>query len=156
MGGMTDSRAVQELKRRLANKGYRLTQPRELVFKLLRAKPYHADANWIYDHVRQELPHISLGTIYRTLSVLVEAGLVRELHCGNGHARYDADVQPHYHAICRRCGALADVSLPRRQDLDQAAAEATGFAIDGHHLDFYGLCPACQVEREVSPEAERS
>lgn len=151
---MVDERAEQELERQLATRGYRLTLPRRLVFESLRAAPYHADANWVYDQVRKRLPNVSLGTIYRTLNVLVEAGLIRVLHCGNGHARYDASLQPHDHVICQECGALADVPLPCQQDLDQTAAQITGFAILGHHLDFYGLCPACQAKRAQRPESE--
>jgi len=140
---MVDEGTEQELERQLASKGYRLTLPRKLVLESLRAAPCHADANWVYDQVRKQLPGVSLGTIYRTLNVLVEAGLIRMLHCGDRHARYDAHLQPHDHAICQDCGALVEAEIFR----GQGTAKATGFAIWGHHLDFYGLCPACQAKR---------
>jgi Fur family peroxide stress response transcriptional regulator len=135
------------LQKCLTNKGYRLTRPRELILELLCTDAPHADANLIYDQVRKQLPHVSLGTVYRTLHVLAEAGLIRELHCGDGQAHYDGNVTEHYHVMCTCCGTVEDVPISRLDALEQQAETLTRFAVAYHRLDFYGLCARCQ-ERE--------
>lgn len=133
-----------ELEGRLAQKGYRLTRPREAILELLRATSAHPQADWIYEQVRKQLPHISLGTVYRTLHVLAEAGCIQELRFGSGQAHYDGNVQMHYHLICTRCGAWEDLDMPLARELEQVAAQRSGYRITGHRLEFYGLCRRCQ------------
>jgi Fur family transcriptional regulator, peroxide stress response regulator len=136
------SRSLQE---RLTDKGYRLTRQRELVLELLRTSARHGDANLIYEQMRKQMPHISLGTIYRTLNVLAAAGLICELHCGE-QANYDGNVQEHYHVMCARCGAVEDVGISRLKQLEEQAAELSGYQVSDHRLSFYGLCAKCQEE----------
>ena len=128
----------------LSERGYRLTRPREAILKLLHSTDCHPDANWVYDQVRLEIPNISLGTVYRTLGVLVEAGLIQELHCSDeSQARYDGDIRGHYHIICTACGDVRDVYLAPAHDAEKAVARLTGFRVEGHSLSFFGLCPQC-------------
>lgn len=136
----------RDLAQQLEEKGYRYTQPRQVILDLLRAATCHPDANWVYDHARAEIPHISLGTVYRTLGVLVDAGLVRELRGAGSHARYDGDIARHHHVICRRCGAVADVRLELSEQLNDTVAVETGYVIEERRVDFYGLCPMCSAD----------
>ena len=147
---MNKARTREELRAQLVCKGYRLTQSRETILALLRSTTSHPDANWIYDQVRKKLPHISLGTIYRTLNVLVEAGCIGELHFGNGQARYDGNVSEHYHVVCTECGALGDVFVTLPADLESAASEHTDYQITSHHLEFRGLCRECRQRKKES------
>lgn len=119
----------QLLQTRLTDKGYRLTRQRELVLELLRTSARHADANLIYEQMRKQMPHISLGTVYRTLNVLAAAGLIRELHCGD-QAHYDGNMQEHYHVMCNGCGAVEDVDIGHLKQLEAQAAELSGYRID--------------------------
>ena len=140
----TDKRCAQLLSER----GYRVTRPREAILALLRSVDCHPDANWVYGQVRQELPHISLGTVYRTLGMLAEAGLIQELHCSDEtQARYDGDTQGHYHILCRACADVRDVHLDSTRDSESAVARLTGYQVEGHSLSFFGLCPECQQDR---------
>jgi len=141
---LSNSVAREELKQQLTRQGYRLTQPREIILELLRGTSIHPDANWIYDQVRKRIPHISLGTVYRTMSVLAEAGLIQELHFGDAQARYDGNVSEHYHVICMACGALEDIHMPPLRELERVASELTDYHISGHRVEFYGLCSRCQ------------
>jgi Fur family peroxide stress response transcriptional regulator len=112
---------------------------------LLCSTETHPDANWIYDKVREDLPHISLGTVYRTLSVLADAGLIQELYCFNApQTRYDGDISDHYHVICTSCGAIQDVSLDISHELNETVSAKTDYRIDKRRLDFYGICPDCK------------
>lgn len=136
----------EEISRRLNVKGYRLTKQRLAVLKALQNTKSHPDANWIYDKVRQETPHISLGTIYRTLGILKEAGLLRELHYSSSLSHYDANTENHPHIVCTNCGRIEDLPLPLFDKLQQQASKATNFLITDHRLEFYGLCPDCRPD----------
>lgn len=134
----------EEISRRLNTKGYRLTKQRLAVLKVLQSTKSHPDATWIYEKVRKEIPHISLGTIYRTLSILKEAGLLLELNYGSSQSRYDGNTESHYHIVCTNCGRIDDLPLPLPYKLDEQASKATDFAVTDHRLEFYGLCPDCR------------
>ncbi len=133
----------EEISRRLSNKGYRLTKQRLAVLKALQGTKSHPDANWIYEKVRKEIPHISLGTIYRTLGILKEAGLLRELDYGSSLSHYDANTENHPHIVCTNCGRIDDLSLSLRGKLEEQASRVTDFTVTDHRLEFYGLCPDC-------------
>lgn len=128
----------------LAARDYRVTPQRQAVLEVLRSTDAHPDAQWVYEQVRQRIPNISLGTVYRTLNVLKEAGLISELSYGSSYSRFDSNTGDHHHAICTRCGRIADVTL------DPALIQALehrvegGFAISSSRHDFFGLCPACR------------
>jgi len=134
----------EEMGRQLNIKGYRLTKQRLAVLKALQNTKSHPDANWIYDKVRKEIPHISLGTIYRTLGVLKETGLLHELDYGSSLSHYDANAENHPHIVCTNCGRIDDLHLSLPDKLEQQASKATDFLIADHRLEFHGLCPHCR------------
>lgn len=133
----------EEISRRLNIKGYRLTKQRLAVLKAVQATKSHPDANWIYEKVRKEIPHVSLGTIYRTLGILKEAGLLRELDYGSSLSHYDARTESHAHIVCTNCGRIDDLPLSLRGKLEEQASRVTDYLITDHRLEFYGLCPDC-------------
>ncbi len=126
-----------------AGKSYRMTRQRQVILDVLRCADSHPDAAQVYGEVRKIIPKISLGTVYRTLSLLREAGLVSEVKPRGSVSHYDARTGVHYHVTCTRCGHITDVTIDVGEDLEEEAASATGFVITGHSLDFYGLCPDC-------------
>jgi len=137
---ITDQEAIS---RRLNIKGYRLTKQRLAVLKVLQSTKSHPDANWIYEKVRKEIPQVSLGTIYRTLGILKEAGLLRELNYASSLSHYDANTENHAHVVCTNCGRIDDLPLSLPHKLEVQASKATDFLIADHRLEFYGLCPHC-------------
>jgi Fur family peroxide stress response transcriptional regulator len=130
----------------LNEKGRRMTKQRRAILKALRDTQSHPDAYWIYDNVRQQIPNISLGTIYRSLKVLCEMGFVQELTYGDQHSRYDGNVSNHGHATCILCGRIADVNMPLNGDASRYAECETGFEITALRVEFQGICPACSVK----------
>ena len=134
-----------------AGKRYRMTPQRQAVLEALRRADSHADAVWVYEEVRKVMPNISLATVYRTLTLLREAGLVAGTEAGDRAGRDDAKTEIHCRASCVSCSRTVDVNINASADLEGQAASATGFVITGHRLDFYGLCPDCAQEREESP-----
>lgn len=134
------------INQKLAEKGFRLTKQRQAVLEVLQETKSHPDANWIYQEVRKIIPEVSLGTIYRTLGILREAGLILELDYGSSLSRYNGNVAHHYHVTCTKCGRITDIDLLALTELERQAKGETDFAITGHRLEFYGLCPDCQEQ----------
>jgi Fur family peroxide stress response transcriptional regulator len=134
----------EEISQRLNIKGYRLTKQRLAVLKALQGTKGHPDANWIYEKVRKEIPHISLGTIYRTLGILKEVGLLRELDYGSSLSHYDANTGNHPHVVCTNCARIDDLPLSLPDKLEEQASRITDFTVTDHRLEFYGLCPDCR------------
>ncbi|MEO8966996.1 MAG: transcriptional repressor [Solirubrobacteraceae bacterium] len=124
-------------------RGQRATPQRYTILRELRSRDHHATAEEIGRSVRAQLPGTSIPTVYATLELLVELGLVRRIDTGTGPALYDGGTEPHQHMVCRRCGAVQD--LPGDLDTGRllAAAGATGFAADGAELVISGRCARC-------------
>jgi len=122
----------------------RLTRQRQAVLDAVRRTAGHPDACWVYDQVRQRIPNISLGTVYRSLAVLRDGGLIRELPQGGAPTRYDANVGDHQHIVCQQCGRVLDLEVGDLTALRKLAARASGFAeVVGERVEFYGRCREC-------------
>ncbi len=126
----------------------RLTRQRQAVLQAVAGRRDHPTAAQVFDAVRGQQPRIAYGTVYNALHYLVNAGLVAEVRRPDGVVSYDRDTAPHDHAVCRRCGTLADVHLSAARDAVTEAypsvARQTGFAVEQHRVEFVGLCPACR------------
>lgn len=126
-------------------KGFqRMTKQRRIILDVLRGTTSHPTADWIYERVREHIPNVSLGTVYRNLKILTDMGEVLELNYGSTHSRYDGNTKPHYHFTCEECGRCFDVFIDVREHLEREVADKTGFKVDYHRLEFYGTCKECQ------------
>lgn len=122
----------------------RLTPQRKAVLDVLCAARDHPTAADLFQRVRQVHPGIGAATVYRTLALLVTAGLARELSLGDGgSARYDGNVARHDHLVCDRCGRAVDIDRPVPAALVSSVAARSGFLVTGYDLRFRGLCPQC-------------
>ena len=126
----------------------RMTPQRQAVLDAVRASGDHPRAAEIYDRVRRVLPGIAFGTVYNALNALAEQGIIRQLTFGDAASRFDGRVERHDHALCTRCGNLADVDTPLPPDAVERAAQRTGFAIHAHHTQLLGLCAACRAAED--------
>ena len=109
---------------------------------MLRKTKSHPGARWIYEQVRQEIPHISLGTVYRNLKLLQMDGKILRLEV-DMLGRFDSNTKRHYHVLCTQCGAVFDVKLSLSRTFEDKVARETDFKITHHHLEFSGLCQNC-------------
>ena len=130
----------------LVDRGLRRTRPREVVLDVVRGTDSHPTAEQVHGLVRRRLPRVSLGTVYRNLRRLVEAGLVKELP--GPHARFDGNVTEHHHFTCTACGRIVDVAGalaagPARA-LSARVASLTGLGITHQRIQFYGRCGPCR------------
>ncbi len=120
----------------------RETRQRRVVYETIKATHSHPTADWIFDHVRTTVPKISLGTVYRNLSVLKTEGLIREIYGSDRRAHYDAVVEPHAHFICTECGTISDVHSATECDW-RAIKELVGCQVIEQRIEFAGTCSAC-------------
>lgn len=133
----------------------RNTRQREVVLQLIRSTMDHPTAEWVYRRARRRLPRISLGTVYRNLKQLAEAGMIREIQAGGQALRFDGNTGPHHHVRCLGCGRIEDLDVPLDTRREQEAARALDFQVLAHHVEVQGLCPACRpgpADRPTSNE----
>jgi Fur family transcriptional regulator, ferric uptake regulator len=131
----------------LRSRGRRLTRQRELIWAALVAEPdHHLSADELVDRVRARLPRVNPSTVYRTLDLLVEEGLVLRSDLGAGRAFYEpAHEHRHHHVVCERCGAIVHVHDDALGDLRARVEETSGYALGSAELTLFGLCPDCRA-----------
>jgi len=138
---LTERKVVAALRQH----GYKLTPQRREVIRTITSRPDHLTPAAIYQKVHRDHPNIGLVTIYRTLEILAELELICELHAGGTCHSYTISApQHHHHLICSNCGKIVDFTDHNLGDLEQRLYKESGFRIDGHLLEFTGLCQTCQ------------
>jgi len=120
-----------------------VTSQRLLIHRALAAREQHVTAEEMHATVSEQLPGTSLPTVYATLELFEQLGLVRRVSTGSGPVLYDSHVEPHAHAICRRCGAIADLDENDPPAATLASARRLGFTPDHAQLLVWGTCAAC-------------
>jgi len=122
----------------------RLTTQRQVILEELSHVKTHPTASELYDMVRKRLPRIGLGTVYRNLELMADSGMILKIEVGGTQKRFDATTEEHYHIRCSACGKVDDIDVPVIHELATQAAGATSYLITGHHVEFTGICSACQ------------
>ena len=122
----------------------RVTRQRTIILEELRKVSTHPTADEVYTMVRQRLPRVSLGTIYRNLELLAEQGVILKIESAGNSKRFDANVRPHQHIRCQKCGRMADITPPVPIP-DMRHIILPGFAITAARLELDGLCDACRM-----------
>jgi Fur family ferric uptake transcriptional regulator/Fur family peroxide stress response transcriptional regulator len=144
----TDSPA--ELDRHLAvalrERGQRVTSQRLLIHRALRELDRHVTAEEVLAAVAPSLPSISLPTVYATLELFVELGIVRRVRAGEGAVRFDPRSEGHHHLACRRCGRVEDLDVGVDFSPALRAAARSRFAPESAELVLSGLCAACAAQ----------
>lgn len=115
----------------------------EIILEELKQLTTHPRSDELYALVRRRLPRVSLGTVYRNLDRCQREGVVTEIYCGD-FVRYDGNVSPHDHFLCRGCHRVWDFDRGHSAIADEVEVDLPGFRVEGHYTIFYGLCAACQ------------
>lgn len=134
------------LSTKLKRAGYKLTAPRRIVVQVLENEGEHLSSKEVLELGRQTYPTLSRATVYRTLELLTELGLVRPILLGDTSQRYVASEGGHHHLVCSDCGAVLDFDRCGVDRLADSLAEQYGFRIRSHLLEFYGTCQECQAQ----------
>lgn len=119
------------------------SRQREAIKEFLMTQTTHPTADIIYENIKQIYPNISLGTVYRNLSLLTELGEIRKLSSFGGADHYDGRTEPHFHFMCTECGCITDLEFTDTEDLITRAEEHFPGRITGYSARFFGLCEDC-------------
>lgn len=140
--------------KRLKERGYRITLGRAAVLDILTRSDKHLSAEDIYIKIRKRYPNIGLTTVYRTLDLLANMGLIFKFDFGDGRARYELAEGPnsihHHHLICTGCNKIVDYTdfvdkeIELLKQVEKELSKKYGFKITNHLIQFYGLCKDCK------------
>ncbi len=125
------------------NTARKRSHQRDCIISYLISTKEHPTAETVYEHVREELPNISLGTVYRNLNLLADDGKILRFTALSGNVRFDGNPQQHYHFVCRECGRVLDLEVELNHIDKLAGADFDGI-IEGHSVIYYGICPDCK------------
>lgn len=128
----------------LRDKGFKVTPQRLAIFKVLAASKAHPSAEMIFNQLQPSYPTMSLATVYKTVEILKEIGLIQVLNAGEDSFRYDADTSAHPHIRCLQCGRVDDLHEVSTGAFVGEVARKTAYRLTGQQFYFYGVCPACQ------------
>ncbi|MCR5716966.1 MAG: transcriptional repressor [Lachnospiraceae bacterium] len=127
---------------------YKHSKQREVIQSFLTGRKDHPTADTIYAGVREVIPNISLGTVYRNLQLLVDLGEIQKINVGDGVDHFDADVSMHHHFHCRICGCVSDVRIKALPfDLKDQLIDFDG-EVETQTLYFEGVCSACKALKQ--------
>lgn len=137
---------LEVFRKYLEGKRLKQTPHRMLILESFISNEGHRSVEDIYDHVRGQDPKVGYSTIYRTMKLLTDAGLAREVDLGDGMTRYEHlyNHKHHDHMICTECGRSIEFFNADIEDAQDAASEKRGFHVLDHRLQIYGLCSTCR------------
>jgi Fur family transcriptional regulator, ferric uptake regulator len=142
--------AAAELRMALKERGLRMTPQRQLILAVVSAMHGHISVDQVHQQVIRQFPDVHITTVYRTLEVLEELGIVRHTHFHDGVAQYQrADEAPHQHMVCTVCQAATELDLEILKPLAEELRRRYGFNSDLAHTAIIGVCGECQSMREA-------
>ena len=121
----------------------RMTQSRKAILSVLAGTTDHPTADEVYLMVRERLPRVSLGTVYRNLDVLAKQGMIRTLAEAGEQRRYDGMLDEHHHIRCEVCGRVDDIEIGEGERLADLLKDECGYDVHGYTLCFTGVCGEC-------------
>lgn len=140
---MLDNKKVTEL---LRQKGFKVTPQRLAIYNALCNTKSHPNAEMIFHKLQPYYPTMSLATIYKTVDILNEIGLINILNIGEDSFRYDANITPHAHICCLKCGRIEDLILPDLDTIKTKVENQTNYELTDTKVYFYGTCSECRAK----------
>ena len=138
---------IQELEasiiKALRGKGYKATPQRIAIGRFALCDRSHPTVQRVYSEVKKVHPTVSLATVYKTIQILKEVGLIQELSLPQDQTRFDSDMQPHINLVCTRCGNIKDLEETAVQEIITKVSAAEKFSPTGQRFDIYGICQGC-------------
>jgi Fur family transcriptional regulator, peroxide stress response regulator len=120
-----------------------VTQQRLVLYRALMEMPEHPNPEQVFERVRAELPSISLATVYKTLHLFLENGIIREVSPHHGSLRIEPNAEPHHHFFCLQCHSLTDLPRNEVDELPLKESVPAGFHIAQVSMEVRGLCRCC-------------
>ncbi len=139
----------------IQKKGLKHSRQREVIAETFYAMGGHVPVDALVARVREQDPHVSVATVYRTMKLLAECGLAIHRQFEDGQTRYErAPDRHHDHLICKRCGRIIEFENPRIEELQLRVARSHGFEVESHRLELYGRCAECRAGRSKDKDKE--
>lgn len=144
MSNMIETRLDQMISA-LQGKGYRMTEPRRAVLEVMAEGHQHLSHAEILVQARLKHHNIGRATVYRTLELLLESGMVHATYLGDANQRFIVPIGGHHHhLVCNYCGTVTDLDKCEFEEALATISQATGFQAESHLVELYGKCLACQ------------
>lgn len=128
------------------------SRQRESIKNFLMQQCDHPTAETVYMGMKEEYPNISLGTVYRNLSLLADIGEILKISTDNGPDRFDGHTSPHYHFFCKECAQVLDLEMESIEHINVIASHKFKGEINGSVTHFFGKCPDC-LAKEISQKS---
>ena len=129
------------------------THQRQKIYEALASRPGHYSPEEVYARVKQDLPSISLATVYKNLKTFVRAGMLRDVSPHHGPWRVDANTEPHHHLVCTRCHSITDLDLGLLGPVKLKGRLPAGFRLEKFNVEIQGVCKACTASAAAGVHA---
>ena len=150
---MSDLRtqALEDFRSRCKERGLAFTFQRQVIYEAVIDSREHPTPELIYENVRQRIPSISLGTVYKNVKTFLDSGVLKEVTLHHGSLRLEANMTPHHHVVCSSCRAIYDIDQTAVEPVQYPASKMpAGFSIESCRVEFTGLCRTCRAARKKS------
>lgn len=140
-----NSYRFEEMKKLQAKRNF--SAKREAIYQTLASTKAHPTAEWVYEQLKPKIPDLSLGTVYRNISVFREMGLAKSVGVVNGQERFDTDMSKHSHFVCSKCFKIMDVPKGKNfvdSNIYEYVERECKVKIENHSIMFYGICRDCE------------
>lgn len=147
---MSYNELLIEFKNIIKANGLKFTSQREAILQTLYENPQHFTSENLYMMVKKKFPNLNIGiaTVYRTLTLLEESGLVSSISLGVQGKKFEIANKPHHdHLICTKCGKIVEFENEQIEELQHQIAKSSGFKLTDHLMQLYGICAECQRDK---------
>jgi Fur family ferric uptake transcriptional regulator len=138
---------IEEVQQKLSVNNYKLTSQREIILEnIIKNEGKHLSAEEIYNEVREDNSGIGLATIYRTLELFNDLGIIHQLNFNDNCRRYELDhgEYHHHHLICVSCGKITEFNDHILEEFEEDIKQEHNFNVTDHRIKFYGYCEDCR------------
>ena len=150
---MSDLRAqaLDDFRRRCKERGLAFTFQRQVIYEAVVDSREHPTPELIYEQVKQRIPSISLGTVYKNVRTFLDSGVLKEVTLHHRSLRLEANLTPHHHVVCSSCRAIYDIAHTAVEPVQYSSHEVPpGFSIEDCRVEFVGVCQSCRETRAES------
>ena len=151
---MAQTFTMEDLKQKLAERQHKMTPQRQTVLQIFLDHPgEHLSAEDVHDILREKKAEIGLATVYRSLELLSDLGILQKMEFGDGCSRYEVNATDpnrhhHHHLICTKCGKVEEFDEDLLDDLERHIEQKIGFHTRDHQVKFFGVCKECQEKEK--------
>ena len=141
---MSLDKCMQNFEKICQQNGLRVTHQRMQIYQTLILDSGHPSAEEIYAKVSQDIPMISLDTVYRTIAMFEAHGIIQRVQLLDDKARFDVNLKTHHHMICRKCKAVEDFYWPEFDKLEAPVESESWGHVNSKHAELWGICKKCR------------